>query len=156
MKRILIFLAVIILLFVGIAMITSMQQSKKAEGNPYGKDKLHPETIQLLENPNYNNLILPEQLKEKLNNQTDITVYFFSPTCDYCMDTTPVVRPIAEDLGIDLVQYNLLEFEQGWREFQLESIPTIVHFKNGEEFARINGFHEGGTFKAWFEDYVLE
>ena len=36
----------------------------------------------------------------------------------YCKEATPILTPMAEELGIDLVQYNLLEFKQGWNDYQ--------------------------------------
>ena len=54
-----------------------------------------------------------------------------------CKEATPILTPLAEELGIDLVQYNLLEFEQGWDDYDIEGTPTIVQFKDGKEVARI-------------------
>lgn len=54
-------------------------------------------------------------------------------------------------MGIDLKQFNLLEFEEGWDEYHIEATPTIVHFKNGQEVARIEGYYEEDVFRKWFE-----
>lgn len=154
MKKIVIFLAIIVVLFAAISILTKMQNEKKiAENNIYQKDRLAPETIDLLDDPNYQNIILPEQLEEKLANKEDVTVYFFSPTCPHCMRTTPIVAPLAEEMGIDLVMYNLLEFEQGWDDYFIEETPTIVQFKDGKEVERIVGYSEEEVFRDWFETY---
>ncbi len=151
MKKVLIFLAIIIVLFAGIAYVTKMQNSVKSKDNPYGKDTLHPATADLLEDPNYQNLILPDQLEEKLNSKEDLTVYFFSSTCPHCKAATPVLMPLADDLGVDVVQYNLLEFEQGWDDFGIESTPTLVQFKDGKEVARIVGNQPKEEFQSFLE-----
>ncbi|MDF1510210.1 thioredoxin family protein [Robertmurraya sp. DFI.2.37] len=151
MKKVIIFLAIIIVLFAGVALLTKMQNEEKvSEDNKYKKDTLHPETIAQLDDPNYQNLILPEELKEKLDNNEDVTVYFYSPTCSHCQRTTPVVAPLSEELGIDLVQYNLLEFEKGWDQYGISETPTIVQYRNGEEVARIVGYKEKEVFEEWF------
>lgn len=152
MKKVIIFLVGIIILFGGIAFLTKMQNEEKAEGNPYGKETLHPETVDQLDDPNYQNLIMPDQLEKKLSEDDNVTVYFYSPTCPHCQRTTPVVAPLTEDIGIDLVQYNLLEFEQGWDDYQVAETPTIVQYKNGKETARIVGYHEEAEFEAWFNE----
>ena len=139
MKKMIIFLVIIIALFAAIAFITNTQNKQKAEGNPYNKKNLEQSTIDQLNDPNYQNLILPDELAEALKNKEDKTVYFYSPECVHCQKTTPIVAPLAEEMGIDLVQYNLLEFEQGWDDYGIESTPTIVHYKNGKEEARIVG-----------------
>lgn len=153
MKKMIIFLVIIIALFATIAFITNSQNKQKAKSNPYNKKSLQQATIDQLNDPNYQNLILPDELAEALKNKEDKTVYFYSPTCVHCQRTTPIVAPLAEEMGIDLVQYNLLEFEQGWDDYGIDSTPTIVHYKNGKEEARLVGYNDKEVFKKWFEDH---
>ncbi|MFC5464754.1 thioredoxin family protein [Lederbergia graminis] len=154
MKKLIIFLAIFIGLFATIAIVTKMQQNKAAEGNMYNKSDLHPETIKQLDDPEYQNIILPEELDKKLKDKEDVTVYFFSPICPYCVQTTPVINPVAEDFDIDLVQYNLLEFEKGFQQFNIKYTPTVIHFENGKEVARIEGGHPAENFKEFFTENV--
>ncbi|TYS15431.1 thioredoxin family protein [Rossellomorea vietnamensis] len=154
MKKVIIFLVVIIGIFAAIAVVTTMQQNQAAEGNPYNKADLEPATIDQLDDPNYQNLILPDELQTKLENEEDVTVYFYSPTCSHCQATTPIVAPMAEDMGIDLLQYNVLEFEQAWNQFNIEGTPTIIHFEDGQETARIVSSQPAETFEAWFKENV--
>ncbi|EMT44932.1 MULTISPECIES: co-chaperone YbbN [Anoxybacillus] len=151
MKKLLIFGGVIIALFIALAWITSYTQKQKVEGNPFGKEELHPATIDLLDDPNYKNIILPDELREALNNKETMTIYFYSSTCEFCKKTTPIVVPLAKEMGIDLKQFNLLEFDEGWNEYRIEATPTIVHFQNGKEVARIEGYYEEDVFRQWFE-----
>lgn len=152
MKKMIIFLVIIIALFTAIALITNMQKEEKTKGNPYGKENLRQSTIDQLDDPYYQNLILPDELATALKEKEDKTVYFYSPECPHCQNTTPVVAPLAEQMGIDLVQYNLLEFEQGWDDYNIKSTPTIIHFKDGKEVDRITGYHDATTFEEWFEE----
>lgn len=156
MKKVIIFLVIIIGLFAALFFVTKAQNEEKAGNNPYGKDTLHPETVKQLDDPNYQNIILPDELANKLDAGEDVTVYFFSPTCSHCVRTTPVVAPLAKDMNVELVQYNLLEFEQGWDEYGIQSTPTIVQYKNGEEVARIVGYQEAATFQDWFNENTLK
>lgn len=153
MKKVIIFLAIIVALFAAVGVLTKMQNEEKvSEKNPYGKDSLHPETVKQLEDPNYQNLILPEELDKKLDEKEDVTVYFYSPTCPHCQKTTPVVAPLTEDIGIDLVQFNLLEFEDGWDNYGIKETPTIVQYKDGKEVNRISGSQEKEVFEQWFNE----
>ncbi len=153
MKKVIIFLAIIVALFAAVGMLTKMQNEEKvSEKNPYEKDSLHPETVKQLEDPNYQNLILPEELDRKLDEKENVTVYFYSPTCPHCQKTTPVVAPLTEDMGIDLVQFNLLEFEDGWDNYGIEETPTIVQYKDGKEVNRITGSQEKEVFEQWFNE----
>jgi thioredoxin-like negative regulator of GroEL len=154
-KKVLIFLGIIVLLFVALGFITNMQNKEKVEGNPYGKDDLQPATIDLLDDENYQNIILPEELDQKLANKEDVTVYFFQSTCEWCKQATPILMPMTEDMGIDLVQYNLYEFKEGWDKYGIEGTPTIVQFKGGKESNRIVNLQDEEVYKQWFEENSL-
>ncbi|WP_019244054.1 MULTISPECIES: thioredoxin family protein [Bacillus] len=151
MKKVIIFLIVIIALFVGIALITNTQNSQKVKDNPYGKDDLHQETIDQLDDKNYQYVITPENLEKKLNNEKETIVYFYSPTCHYCKEATPKVLAAAKKLDIDVNQYNLYEFENGWDDYGIENTPTLVVYENGKEKDRIVGDTDQKVFEDFFK-----
>lgn len=144
-----IFAVVLVLIFGAIAFITQYQQEKASEGNPYGKEDLHAETVKQLDDPNYQNIIQPDDLEQKLENGEDAIVYFFSPTCPHCQETTPVLMPIAADENVDILQYNLLEFEQGWEDYEIEYTPTLVYFKGGSEKDRLVGSQPDSEWQSF-------
>ncbi|MGO4888534.1 thioredoxin family protein [Anaerobacillus sp. MEB173] len=153
MKKIIIFSLVIVVFFAALAVVTNNKNSQQVEGNPYGKEKLNPATVKQLDDPNYQNQILPEELRTSLDAGETVTVYFYSPTCQYCNQASPVIVPMAESLGIDMKLFNLLEFEEGWEDYPVRSTPTVIHFVDGEPVAGIEGF--GGDlgeeeYKEWF------
>ncbi|WP_188207847.1 thioredoxin family protein [Alkalibacillus aidingensis] len=156
MKKLIIFGSVIVVFFVAIALLTNASQTVTVEDNPYGKDSLERETAELLDDPNYQNIILPEELDTQLEEEDEVTVYFYSPTCEYCQETTPRLAPLAEEMGVDLVQYNLLEFEEGWNDYDVDSTPTLVHYEDGEEVQRIVGAAPNEDYEAFFNTYVLD
>jgi thiol-disulfide isomerase/thioredoxin len=155
MKKLVIFLVVIIGLFAALAIVTNLQNKAKiGDDNPYEKTDLQQATIDIIDDPNYQNIILPEDLEKKLKNKEDVTVYFFASDCPHCKVTTPVLMPLAEEMGVDIVQYNLLEFRQGWDQYAITGTPTIVQFKEGKEVARIEGSREETVFRQWLEENV--
>lgn len=152
----LIIVGVIVLLFAGLYFVNNYKNKQAVEDNenPYGKDSLKQETIDQLDDPLYQNIIVPEDLDAKLANGEDITVYYYSPTCVYCQKTTPVVVPIAEELGVDLKKMNLLEFDK-MDYYHIEGTPTIIHYENGEEVSRIVGEQPEENFRSFFKEYVI-
>ena len=77
MKKLLIYLGIVVLLFGGLYFVNqqSTKSSDKANaGNPYGvaASKLNPETVKQLTDPNYQNLILPKDLGCKIEEQRNI------------------------------------------------------------------------------------
>lgn len=154
-NKMILIIGAVVVLFVGLVVINNMKNEKKVstENNPYGDMKLHQETIDQLDDPLYQNIILPEDLDEKLENKEDLTVYFFSPTCIHCINTTPIVVPLVDELDIDMKKLNLLEFGD-MSYYNVEGTPTIIHYEEGEEVARFVGSAEEKDFRAFFEEHV--
>lgn len=158
MKKVIIFIAILAVLFVGLYFLNDYsKQSRIPDDNPYGKTDLSSATIAQLNDPNYQNLILPEELDEKLGAGEDILVYFYSPECEHCKRATPILVPIAEELGVNVYQYNLLEFREGWNKYGIEFTPTLVSFKGGEEITRAVGAPEANSEAAeMYEQFLTE
>ncbi|WP_096189487.1 thioredoxin family protein [Evansella halocellulosilytica] len=155
MKKIIIFGLIVILIFGALAFLTSYQNKQQSEGNPFGKERLYPETIEQLDDPLYSNIILPDELDDKLENEEDVTVYFYSPQCEYCNEASPILIPLADETGVDLELYNILEFEQGWDDHQISATPTLIHYRNGEEVMRMEGLHGEEEYQNFYEHFVL-
>lgn len=153
MKKVLIFAAVFIVLFGALALVTNYQQKQKAAGNPYGKDELNPATVDQLDDPNYQDIILPEEVDEKIDKKEDFIVYYFSPTCEHCQRTTPVLMPAAEDAGVKIDQLNLLEFEDGWDKYGITATPTLVKYEDGKEVDRVEGSNDEAFFKELLNEW---
>lgn len=147
-------IGVIVILFGSLIFVTQFKNKQAVADNPYGKDQLHQATIDQLDDPLYDNIILPDDLDEAIESGDPITVYYYSPTCTYCQNTTPVVVPMAEELEIDLKKMNLLEFDL-MDYYNVEGTPTIIHYEQGEEVARIVGEQPEEDFSQFFEQYVL-
>lgn len=156
-KKMIIFLALIVVLFAALYFVTKYKNDQAIEksDNPYGKTSLKQETIDQLDDPLYQNQIIPTDLDEKLENKEDVTVYFYSPVCSHCQETTPILIPVTEEMNIDMKKVNLWEFEHEdyWSRYKIESTPTLVHYKAGKEVGRLNGTKTAAEFKAFFKKY---
>jgi len=154
MKKLLIIAGIVLAIFALIVFLTNQSQSGKLANNPYDTDDLNPATIDQLDDENYQNIVLPEELNEQIQSGEPTTVYFYSPTCQFCQETTPVLMPVAEEKEIDVLQYNLLEYEQGWTDYALEATPTLVHYEDGQEIARWVGAQPKENIEQFFEEVV--
>src|SRR5699024_3384139 len=121
--------------------------------NLFGKDIFLQETIDSLDDMLYLNIFQPNDLDDGIASVESTTVYFFSADCVHCQRTSRVVVPLAEDNDIDLVQMNIMEFEDEKAEYDIEGTPTMVHFDNGNEVARIVGEHPEDEFQSFFDEY---
>lgn len=163
MKKMIIFGLILFLVFGLLVFVVNYQKEAEVKeklstgvDNPYGTTDLHEATVDQLDNPLYQNQLTLSNLVAKLEENEEVTVYFYSPTCTHCQETTPVIVPLTEELEIDLKKLNLLEYENGWNVFAIEGTPTIVHYENGQEVARISGSQPKENFKAFFDEYVLD
>src|SRR5690625_7746185 len=148
-NKLLIIVGVIVVLFVGLVVINNVKNDEKTVSgdNPYGDKKLKQETIDQLDDPLYQNIILPTELERALKNKEDMTVYFFSPTCIHCINATPVVVPLVEELDIDMKKLNTLEYEEALSEFNIQGTQTIIHYENSEGETRFEGATEEEQYR---------
>lgn len=121
--------------------IVNQQANKASSNNVYGipTSKLSPQTVSLLDNPNYQNIILPDELDQKLANKESFFIYYFSSTCPYCMETTPKLNPLIAEAGVDVAQFNLDVYNEGFSNYNIIYTPTLVYYENGLEKERIEG-----------------
>jgi len=131
--------AVIVVLFAAIIILTNISNQSKLDNNPYGTDNLRQSTIDLLDDENYQNIIQPEDLKEKIASGEPVVAYMFSPECVHCQNFTPNLMPTAKDLGVHIDQLNILEYQAGWAEYNVTSTPTLIFFNEGKEVQRLEG-----------------
>lgn len=152
MKKLWIIGGVVILLFIGIIILTNMSNSDKLKDNPYGTENLQQPTIDLLDDENYQNIILPEDLEKKIESGEEVFAYMFSPICVHCKQFTPKLMPIAEEEGIHIDQLNVYEYENAWTTYQLKATPTLIYFKDGKEVTRIVGDYSKDEVRKFFAD----
>ncbi|SOC16700.1 thiol-disulfide isomerase/thioredoxin [Ureibacillus xyleni] len=145
MKKLGIIGAVVVVLFIAIILLTNLSNKDKLANNPYDTDNLKQSTIDLLDNENYQNIILPDVLKEKIASGEPVVAYMFSPECPHCMEMTPALMPIADEVGVQIDQLNILEYEQGWDDYKVEATPTLIYFNEGKEVSRIVGDYSKDT-----------
>ncbi|WP_047982488.1 thioredoxin family protein [Ornithinibacillus contaminans] len=157
-KKILIIIGVVVVLFVALYFVLDYKNNKALEGsnNPYGTNDLDQATIDQLDDPNYGNQILPDELDEAVESGEPLTVYFYSPTCVHCQNTTPILAPLAEEMNVDMKKLNLLEFSDKVTRYGITSTPTLVYYEDGKEVYRLVGSQTEDVYTAFFEEYVLK
>ena len=155
MKKLAIIGAIVVGLFAIIIVLTTMSNNSKLENNPYDTDDLDQATIDLLDDKNYQNIILPTALDEKIQSGEKTIAYLFSPTCIHCKNFTPTLMSVAADLDLEINQLNVLEYPKEFDKYLLTGTPTLIYFENGQEVARISGDYPEEEVRAFFEANVL-
>lgn len=151
---------VVVAIFAALFLINKSQNDSKIDNAKEGTSSglygdytpTKQSTIDQLDDKNYQNIILPDALKKKIATGDGVFAYFFSPECVHCQKVTPELMPIADDNDVYIDQYNILEFEQGWTDYNIEATPTLVYYKDGKEVGRIVGEQTNENFTQFFKD----
>lgn len=147
----------VIAIFIAIMFLNNQSNKEKLKDNPYGTEDLKKPTIDLIGNKDYSNIILPEELFAKIESGEPVTVYYFHPECQYCREMTPVLMPIAKEMGADVHQYNMLEFGHLVNEttdYQIDAWPALVQYDNGQEVGRMVGGQPEKNIRLFLEEFA--
>jgi len=156
LKKLLIFGGIIVAVFVLIFVLNSQKNKDALANNPYDTDDLRQSTIDLIDDPNYQNIILPEELEKKIATGEPVTAYFFSPECVHCQEMTPRLTPLAKENKVEIVKYNVLEYEKGWNDYRIKATPTMIYFEKGQEVVRVEGAISNSQIQGFFDEVVLK
>ena len=155
MKKLGIIGAIVVALFALIIVLTVLSNNSKLANNPYDTDDLNQATIDLLDDENYQGIILPEALEDKISSGEKTIAYLFSPLCAYCKNFTPKLMAVANEYDLEINQLNVLEYEYTWDQYRISGTPTLIYFENGLEVVRISGDYPEEDIRAFFEANVI-
>ncbi len=88
-------------------------------------------------------------------NDIPVLVDFWAPWCGPCRMMAPAMEQAAANLepNVRVAKLNTEEARQTASMFGIQSIPTVILFKNGMEAARQSGAMDAGTLIAWAKSH---
>lgn len=97
-----------------------------------------------------NHNISTDDLYQKYLTGEEITVYFYSEKCPKCLKINPLIQSTSKQYGIDIFTFN--SETQPYKKFDVEVVPTIIYYKNGEEQNRITGIVSKDELSEFFQE----
>lgn len=97
------------------------------------------------------------QLMNELKNDHGVAlVEFYASWCPHCQRMMPIVADIKALLQgrANVYQFDIDENNEFATELEVNSIPTFIIFKNGEEMWRASGEMDGNALESKVESYL--
>ena len=83
-------------------------------------------------------------------------VDFFAEWCGPCKIQTPILHKVADEYSdkMNFGAVNVDESEEIAAKYGVQSIPTLMVFKNGEVVKRAEGMKNESQLKDWLKEYI--
>jgi thioredoxin len=92
-------------------------------------------------------------IREILQAGKPVVVDFWANWCAPCHVMTPILRDMAERFEdrIIFAKVDVQSSRDLAQQFSVKSIPTLILFRNGKEWDRLNGVHSRSELNKLFE-----
>lgn len=103
---------------------------------------------------NIDEIFTKDQLKEIIDSSTPTLVDFYATWCGPCKMQTPILHEFKEELGnkVNIVKVDVDQNPELASEYAVQSIPTLIMFKNGQLKEKMVGL----TTKATLSEMLIK
>ena len=99
--------------------------------------------------------ISDENFEQEIANGVTL-VDFFAEWCGPCHMQTPILEELAEEMNdqASIVKLDIDKSQGTAAKYQVTSVPTLILFKDGEEFKRVVGLRDADALRSLISSAV--
>lgn len=96
-----------------------------------------------------------EDFKQILNTEKPVLVDFYASWCQPCKMQAPILENVKNQVGdrAVIIKVDIDKNQKLAQDYMVQSIPTLILFKNGEPAWRKSGLQTEGTIVSVIEQY---
>ena len=84
-------------------------------------------------------IVTDDNFAETLKNNSIVLIDFWAEWCGPCKRMEPILEEFESEIGIPVGKLNVDEYPEKSQEYSVQSIPTMVLFKDGNPVHTITG-----------------